>query len=196
MATEQNPDQNPTMDEILASIRKIVSTDGRNGDSGQDQPIASFAETQQGQTDGSTGDEDEDQVLDLTDALPDSEPLAPSPVAVPPTLAPAAFTPAPTPVMDPVAENKIEERVAMSNEFKGLVSDSALSAASAAFNTLQSEVTVSRSNSAGRTLEDIVVELMRPMIKEWLDTNLTEIVDEAVRAEIERISKRRPGSSF
>ncbi len=201
MATEHNPDQNPTMDEILASIRKIVSTDG-NADVGQDQPIASFAESRLGQSGDATGNEDDDQVLDLTDALPDSEPFAPSPVAVPPIPAPAAFTPVPvpfqasTPAVEPVTENKIEERVAMSNEFKGLVSDSALSAASAAFGTLQSEVVVSRSNSAGRTLEDIVIELMRPMIKEWLDTNLTEIVDEAVRTEIERIARRRPGSTF
>jgi cell pole-organizing protein PopZ len=43
----------------------------------------------------------------------------------------------------------------------------------------------------GRTLEDVIRELMQPMLKEWLDANLPAIVQARVDEEIERISKRR-----
>jgi cell pole-organizing protein PopZ len=43
----------------------------------------------------------------------------------------------------------------------------------------------------GRTLEDVIRELMQPMLKEWLDENLPAIVQARVDEEIERISKRR-----
>ena len=41
----------------------------------------------------------------------------------------------------------------------------------------------------GHTVEDLVRELMRPMLKEWLDANLPGIVDRLVRQEIERIAR-------
>ncbi|MFZ1894979.1 MAG: DUF2497 domain-containing protein, partial [Rhodoplanes sp.] len=40
-----------------------------------------------------------------------------------------------------------------------------------------------------RTLEDIARELLRPMLKTWLDDNLPQLVERLVRAEIERISR-------
>jgi DNA-directed RNA polymerase subunit beta' len=43
----------------------------------------------------------------------------------------------------------------------------------------------------GRTLEDVVRELLRPMLKDWLDRNLSGIVETAVQAEVERISRLR-----
>jgi cell pole-organizing protein PopZ len=43
----------------------------------------------------------------------------------------------------------------------------------------------------GRTLEDLIRELMQPMLKEWLDENLPAIVQARVDEEIERISRRR-----
>ncbi len=42
----------------------------------------------------------------------------------------------------------------------------------------------------GRTLEDIVKALMRPLLKEWLDANLPHLVDRIVREEIERVVGR------
>ena len=42
----------------------------------------------------------------------------------------------------------------------------------------------------GPTIEDIVREEMRPMLKQWLDTNLQALVERQVRAEIERIVGR------
>ena len=43
----------------------------------------------------------------------------------------------------------------------------------------------------GRTLEDVVRELLRPMLKEWLDENLPTIVQATVDQEVERIARGR-----
>ena len=42
-----------------------------------------------------------------------------------------------------------------------------------------------------RTLEDLVKEMLRPMLKAWLDDNLPSMVERIVRAEIERVSRGR-----
>ena len=56
-----------------------------------------------------------------------------------------------------------------------------------AFNTLAHTVL---SNNA-RTLEDLVKEMLRPMLKSWLDDNLPVLVERIVKAEIERVSRGR-----
>ena len=56
-----------------------------------------------------------------------------------------------------------------------------------AFNTLAHTVL---SNNA-RTLEDLVKEMLRPMLKSWLDDNLPGLVERIVKAEIERVSRGR-----
>jgi cell pole-organizing protein PopZ len=43
--------------------------------------------------------------------------------------------------------------------------------------------------AAGRTLEDVVRELLRPMLQQWLDESLPGIVQRAVDAEVSRISR-------
>jgi hypothetical protein len=42
-----------------------------------------------------------------------------------------------------------------------------------------------------RTLEDLVQDMLRPMLKTWLDDNLPGLVERLVRAEIERVSRGR-----
>ena len=46
-------------------------------------------------------------------------------------------------------------------------------------------------SSDPRTLEDLVGEMLRPMLKEWLDDNLPVLVEKLVREEIERVSRGR-----
>ena len=48
----------------------------------------------------------------------------------------------------------------------------------------QRRVAISR---GGPTIEDIVREELRPMLKSWLDANLSSIVERVVRAEIDRL---------
>jgi cell pole-organizing protein PopZ len=39
-----------------------------------------------------------------------------------------------------------------------------------------------------QTLEQLVKDVLRPILKEWLDENLPDIVDRIVREEVERIA--------
>jgi uncharacterized protein len=68
-----------------------------------------------------------------------------------------------------------------------ILSQSTVSAVESAFNTLAHTVL---SNNA-RTLEDLVKEMLRPMLKSWLDDNLPAMVERIVKAEIERVSRGR-----
>ena len=58
-------------------------------------------------------------------------------------------------------------------------------AVDSAFNTLAQTVLVQNA----RTLEDLVREMLRPMLKSWLDDNLPGMVERLVRAEIERVAR-------
>lgn len=69
-----------------------------------------------------------------------------------------------------------------------LISNQTMSAVDSAFNSLANTVL---GNNA-RTLEDLVKEMLRPMLKGWLDDNLPGLVERIVRAEIERVSRGRP----
>ena len=69
----------------------------------------------------------------------------------------------------------------------GLISDATTAAVDSAFNALAQTVLVQN----GRTLEDLVREMLRPMLKVWLDDNLPSMVERLVRSEIERVSRGR-----
>ena len=68
-----------------------------------------------------------------------------------------------------------------------ILSQSTVSAVESAFNTLAHTVL----SSNARTLEDLVKEMLRPMLKSWLDDNLPGLVERIVKAEIERVSRGR-----
>jgi uncharacterized protein len=68
-----------------------------------------------------------------------------------------------------------------------ILSHATITAVESAFNSLAHTVL---SNNA-RTLEDLVKEMLRPMLKSWLDDNLPGLVERIVKAEIERVSRGR-----
>jgi cell pole-organizing protein PopZ len=70
---------------------------------------------------------------------------------------------------------------------RALLSAATTQAVDSAFNTLAHTVLVQNA----RTLEDLVKEMLRPMLKSWLDDNLPGLVERLVRAEIERVSRGR-----
>jgi cell pole-organizing protein PopZ len=70
-----------------------------------------------------------------------------------------------------------------------LVSGATSAAVDSAFNALAQTVL----SQNARTLEDLVREMLRPMLKSWLDDNLPGMVERLVRAEIERVSRGRAG---
>ena len=71
---------------------------------------------------------------------------------------------------------------------RALISNATIAAVDSAFNTLAHTVI----GQNARTLEDLVKEMLRPMLKSWLDDNLPGMVERIVRAEIERVSRGRP----
>ena len=68
-----------------------------------------------------------------------------------------------------------------------LLSSATSTAVNSAFNALAQTVLVQNA----RTLEDLVKEMLRPLLKTWLDDNLPGLVERLVRAEIERVSRGR-----
>lgn len=89
--------------------------------------------------------------------------------------------PEPPPVREP------DRWPATESNDRTLISPSTSAAVDSAFNTLAQTVLVQN----GRTLEDLVREMLRPMLKTWLDDNLPGMVERLVRAEIERVSRGR-----
>jgi uncharacterized protein len=124
---------------------------------------------------------EEEDVLELTDemALPDPKPQAPfKQVELPDDL---EFTESAAVRAPP--ERAFEPPPAA--EPTPMLSRSTVSAVESAFNSLAHTVL---SNNA-RTLEDLVKEMLRPMLKSWLDDNLPGLVERIVKAEIERVSR-------
>jgi hypothetical protein len=74
------------------------------------------------------------------------------------------------------------------HEDEPLVSAPAAAAAVSAFGQLASRVGMP---PASQTLDDVVRELLRPLLKEWLDVNLAGIVQAKVEEEVERLARRR-----
>ena len=99
-------------------------------------------------------------------------------------------TAAPGPVFEPSASasaaRALEQRPAFEAGERGLVSAATSAAVDSAFGALARSVELRNS----RTLEEVVGEMLRPMLKAWLDDNLPGMVERLVRAEIERISRR------
>jgi uncharacterized protein len=126
-------------------------------------------------------------VLELTDemALPDTPPQAAFKTVEPPDDLEFTETSAKAPPRAPAYEPppQVENPVAS----QPILSRSTVSAVESAFNSLANTVL---SNNA-RTLEDLVKEMLRPMLKSWLDDNLPGLVERIVKAEIERVSRGR-----
>jgi cell pole-organizing protein PopZ len=124
--------------------------------------------------------EPEPDVFELTDemALP-----APAPAATFSKVEPQddiEFTEAKASRRQPAYEPPLDSPPA-----RPMLSHSTVSAVESAFNSLANTVL---SNNA-RTLEDLVKEMLRPMLKSWLDDNLPGLVERIVKAEIERVSR-------
>jgi hypothetical protein len=134
-------------------------------------------------------------VLDLTEAMAAPAP-SPSPGPVPSfrtidgasdvVFADRTADPEPSPVRVP--EEPRRTFAPNPAPASTLLSTSATAAVDHAFNTLAQTMLV---NNA-RTLEDLVKEMLRPMLKAWLDDNLPGLVERIVRAEIERVARGRP----
>jgi uncharacterized protein len=165
----------PSMEDILASIRRILSEDEVPASGAA---IASPASPPEGHAAGDRAPGDGVLVLDpamMVSKPPESATEAPEPAPVPIPPAPHA-APAPA-VTTPQA----------------LIAPEAAAAAASSVDSLLRKIAAERStqvHSGGPTIEDIVREELRPLLKAWLDVNLPPMVERLVRVEIERVVGR------
>jgi hypothetical protein len=131
--------------------------------------------------------EPEVDVLELTDemALPDPPPQRAFKTVEPPDDLEFTEATAKAPPRAPAFEPRLQAETPVTPQ--PMLSRSTVSAVESAFNSLANTVL---SNNA-RTLEDLVKEMLRPMLKSWLDDNLPGLVERIVKAEIERVSRGR-----
>jgi len=170
--SESKGQHEPSMEEILASIRRIIAEDGEQPPAAAPQPAAPPAAEPAPPTPAAKSDE----ILELTevveehpaDPLPEPEPPKPEPVPTPP----------------PVAADPGDR----------LVSDAAAAASIAALSQInqigsQSENRMSDIplGEGQRTIEDMIREMLRPLLKEWLDSNLPHLVERVVQDEVSRL---------
>ncbi len=186
------------MEEILASIRRIIADDqAKIAVAPEPAPVA-VAPVQPPVA--AVTPVPEDDVLDLTEPAPVSEPQGqddidllfndvveqePEPVIVAPPVfvAPAAPAPAPMPMQAPM---QIAAPVSSpAPDLSALVSNEAGASVNHAFASLANTVL----SQNARTLDDLVKDMLRPMLKTWLDDNLPTVVERLVRSEIERVAR-------
>lgn len=108
------------------------------------------------------------------------------------TSALAAVEPAPAMQMQPEAvappepESPLPDKGLSSNIADSLLEPTAQAATSHAFSQLDNLIL---SQKQGQTIEDLIREMLRPMLKAWLDENLPGVVEQLVQREIERVSR-------
>lgn len=152
----QDPQAEPSMEEILASIRRIISE--------EEQSPA-------------------EPVLDLTE----SAPAAPVAAAPPPVVEDDIVFEAVEPIAEPEPAPVHAAPAAAAITPETIISPPAASAAAGSMARLAGTLRIS--DAPGQTIEGVVRELLKPMLKEWLDRNLPAIVEARVEAELERISR-------
>ena len=192
-----NPQHEPTMEEILASIRKIISEDTPEGaPAAAETPAAAPATVQEVV---------QDDVLELTHEV--------------------EATPPPMPAYEPQpAEDIVFETVTPASSHSDIFSDHTRKAVEDVFDSIPEEpapmpMTSHYSNAPiapidGATVENVferavresfepvlqqylsdnsaaVIERMKPLIREWMDEHFPPLLEGAVRAEVERVVKAR-----
>src|SRR6516162_6221650 len=187
--TQPAKGQEPSMEEILASIRRIIADEEPAKDTTED-----------------TRERRHESVPPAREGGAAPRETAPRPMTAPPRIAPAAAAASAPPKTDEeidamlahlrgtsrqpeaaIRESAPTEATAAPEpapalDERGLLSAATTAAVDAAFDTLARTAQA----RGGRTLEEVVSELLRPMLKSWLDENLPEMVERLVRTEIER----------
>ena len=218
--TQPAKSQEPSMEEILASIRRIIADDDATKSAEKPEeatrappapsrPVAQPAPAPRAADpslsaapeiepeDAGVSDQSAD-IFDLTESMASTAKVVPGPA---PKSEPAPMSGPAFRTIDGSFDVSYEEgpersaapeRPAVAQRPVGepapqLLSNATSAAVDSAFNTLAQTVLVQNA----RTLEDLVREMLRPMLKAWLDDNLPGVVERLVRAEIERVSRGR-----
>jgi uncharacterized protein len=213
--TQPAKSQEPSMEEILASIRRIIADDDATKSTPKPVEAVKPQPAPARPTPPPRPPSPAPRVPDpsLSEAVPVEEP----PVDLPPVMEETADIleltesmatppePEPVPMPSPafrtidgnfdVGYEEAVEQAAPQPPLSEppppsqLLSSATSAAVDSAFNSLAQTVLVHNA----RTLEDLVREMLRPMLKAWLDDNLPGMVERLVRSEIERVSRGRAG---
>ncbi len=178
------------MEEILASIRQIISEDG-DGSS----PKAEGARAEAMASPSAEGEAEREPYATVVSRL-ESEPepgLTIEPQPINREIAkPQASARTPQPVAEhydapTLSHPALVRRPAEQDDEGPLLSPDKGAAVSGAFGALAHTILAQNS----RTLEDVVAGMLQPMLKSWLDDNLPSLVERMVQEEIERVSRGR-----
>jgi cell pole-organizing protein PopZ len=214
--------QEPSMEEILASIRRIIADDDQSKPPPKPAAVApppparpaappppppkpaaaaplptmnqNEVDAMMANLDAPPGGEpaaEEPEVLELTESMAQPDPARSMPHfqtidGQPDVIFADAPASEPAPRVPEEPRRPAAAAPATPTE-RPLLSQTTTAAVDMAFNSLAQTVLVQNA----RTLEDLVREMLRPMLKVWLDDNLPSMVERMVRAEIERVSRSR-----
>ena len=175
----------PSMEEILSSIKRIIAEEESGPTRGRRMGRVVQAPVEE--------EEDEDEVLELSEPVeavapqpepqPEPQPAVqperrPEPVAVAPEPVRAESKPVSQPVTPPPAPAAVPEAI---------VSSQTVAASRGALDQLARLMVKPEPGSDG-TLEGLVREMLKPVLREWLDANLPGMVEAMVQSEIKRIT--------
>lgn len=196
MAEDTGTEEEPSIEEILDSIRQIISEDeDESDDSGKEEPPEEKQEEEPVKPAGMLG-QDAVDAIDFDEAVPvEDDPLDQS------AIDDIDFdTPEPEPEPEEEEEvieltEKVEDDIDIDmieeepepEDTDALLTENAENAAVSAIEELARKTTVEHS---GITLEEIVRSELKPLLTNWLDKNLPKLIERLVQEELERVSKR------
>lgn len=192
----------PSMEEILASIRQIISEDGEASNAARaETDTEANAEAPSAENPKPAAAESEPSVAraevapakgDAMKPQTSDSPARPAQPQTSPTASSAAAgetlrRPEIQPVAGGARPLPPAQGTSRALEEKNLLSAHSDAAVSGAFSALAHTILAQNA----RTLEDLVVEMLQPMLRDWLDENLPSLVERLVKEEIERVSRGR-----
>lgn len=163
----QDPNAEPSMEEILASIRRIISEEEQAP--GAPEPVLELSTPHVEPAPAPA------MMLEEDDIVFDETPEPVVQQAPPPVAAPAPQVRAAAPVQ------------AFESDASEIISSPTVSAAAGSLSRLAGSLRINE--NPNQTVEGVVRELLKPMLKAWLDQNLPAIVEARVEAELERIAR-------
>ena len=166
----------PSMEDILSSIKRIIAEDSEAALSGPRVKRAVAGPAPAPRADPRPTPEPD--ILELTDPVAVELPPMPPPRAPEPVVAAPPAIPVDRAASAPVNESTAE-----------LVSPSTADASRSALAAL-SALVVKPAVAGSDSLEGLVREMLKPMLADWLDARLPEVVERLVAAEIRRITER------
>lgn len=198
----------PSMEDILASIRRILSEDEhasprpaeaaahdgpavREPEEVYNLDASMIVEEQVRSTEPIVSEQPRPEVI--VPEIVKSEPIRAEPTRAEPIRPemPAAVTAEPAPSSMQAQQREVPPPPLSGDGPDSLVAPAAAAAAAMSLGSLRRTLDAERQpGTRGITVEEMVREGLRPVLKTWLDENLAPIVERLVRAEIERVVGR------